>query len=153
MNSFLDVRAVLANIFLPYFILYSYNTCDQSSTFHKTVNSIGYPALMCWKRLLWQRMANAAFAKHSSSCNSKTYPLWLIRKWTGCTLTMCFICEYCTSEAVTVHNVVICCNTTVWMTNQCKGGLLSSRSSVCSEATWQKHWQPSCIVSSHLFLA
>jgi hypothetical protein len=43
----------------------------------------------------------------------------------------------------------------LWVTNQRKGGLLiSSRSSVCSEAMWQKHQQPICIVaSSHLFLA
>jgi hypothetical protein len=33
--------------------------------------------------------------------------------------------------------------------NECKGGLrISSSSSVCSEAAWQKHWQLNCIVAS-----
>jgi hypothetical protein len=43
----------------------------------------------------------------------------------------------------------------LWATNQRRGGLLiSSRSSVCSKATWQEDWQPNCVVaSSHLFLA
>jgi hypothetical protein len=42
----------------------------------------------------------------------------------------------------------------LWVTSQRKGGLLiNSRCSVCSEAMWQKHRQPNCVASSHVFLA
>lgn len=58
-----------------------------------------------------------------------------------CALATCFICEQCTSEAVTVLTLVICCNTIVfctrtggrvklcslWLTNQCIKGLLHKR--------------------------